>query len=246
MTAAKEKAETRACVSGCVAVYSTSETAMPPRFVSIVAIAIAVASCDRSQPEEATATSEPTARSAESAGQSSARDLTCSDPVRAGDTAASLKSRYGAEAREETLGGAEGSEFPGLALWPDDPSRRLEVFFREDGAPTVSSVRLGEGSHWRVGGLAVGDPLSRVREAHGAPFTFLGFGWDYGGYVGDLAGGRLETLPGGCAPTMRLDALGPIDDSLDASGDVEVGSDTPGLAAANVRLIELGISFPAE
>lgn len=171
-------------------------------------------------------------------------ELTCSDPVRPGDTAASLLARFGGDARTEMLGGAEGSEFSGIALWPDDPARRLEVFFAEEGPATASFVRLGEAARWRVASLALGDSLGRVREVNGRSFTFSGFGWDYGGYVGDRSGGRLQTLAGGCTLSLRLDALSPFDESLAIDGDVEISSEMPGLAAADIRLVELGIGFP--
>ena len=206
---------------------------------------LALVACERADQDAAVAAPE-VANAAEQGSPATPRELTCSDPVGPGDTVASLKRRFGKDAREETLGGPEGSEFPGLVLWPDDPSRRLEVFFVEEGAATVSSVRVGENSQWRVAGLALGDPLAKVREANGAPFTFLGFGWDYGGYVGGFADGRLGSLPGGCTALLRLDALGPVDDSLEATGDVEVSSDLGGLTKADVRLVDLGIGFPSD
>ena len=49
-----------------------------------------------------------------------ATELTCSSPVKSNDTVASLRERYGDQARVETLHGPEGIEFPGLVLWPDD------------------------------------------------------------------------------------------------------------------------------
>ena len=173
-------------------------------------------------------------------------ELTCSFPVQAHDTAASLQQRYGGDARTETLGGAEGAVFRGIALWPDDAARRLEIFFAEDAQQKVSFVRLGDQADWRIAGLALGDPLTRVREVNGRPLTFSGFGWDYGGYVGDWSGGLLKSLPDGCIPSLRLDALGAVDEALEIVGDVEVSSDKAGLGAADIRIVELGIGFPSE
>jgi hypothetical protein len=174
---------------------------------------------------------------------SSSTELTCSDPVRPTDTAASLQQRYGDRASVETLYGPEGIQFPGLVLWPEDAARRLEVVFREEGTPTVSSVRLGEASTWRVAGLAIGDPLARANAANGKPFKLWGFGWDYGGTVSDLAGGRLATQPGGCRVVM---ALGPREDVAlpeGLVGDLELSSDDPRLATVGVVIHDLSLAF---
>lgn len=170
-------------------------------------------------------------------------DLTCSDPVRPSDTLASLKQRHGTEAREETLTGVEGIEYPALVLWPDDPARRLEVTFIEDGERTVSSIRAGEGSAWRVAGLALGDPLARVNAANGRPFTFLGFGWDYGGAVTDLAGGRLATLPGECRLVMVIGPRADMPAADGLQGDIELSSDDPRLSAADIVVWDLSLAF---
>ena len=141
------------------------------------------------------------------------------------------------------MGGAEGSEFPGLALWPDDPARRLEVFFGEDGKQAVSFVLLGDKEAWGVAGLKLGDPLARVREANAKPFTFWGFDWDYGGYA-DLSGGRLKALPGGCTLSLRFDALDAAEIPEEFVGDREVSSDNPRIGTLDARLSELGVGFP--
>lgn len=133
-----------------------------------------------------------------------------------------------------------------MALWPDDPARRLEVFFSEEGTQTASFVRLGAEAKWRVATLGLGDSLARIRATNGRPFTFSGFGWDYGGYVGDWSGGRLKDLPGGCTLSVRLDASGSVDEAVPVTGDVTASSDLAGLEAADIRIVELGIGFPAE
>jgi hypothetical protein len=173
-----------------------------------------------------------------------ATELTCSDPVRPTDTAASLQERYGDQARLETLYGPEGTEFAGLVLWPEDPARRLEVVFAEEGQRTVSSIGLGQGSTWRLSGLALGDALVRANAANGKPFKLWGFGWDYGGYVSDLAGGNLAELPGGCRVSARLGLRedAEVPDAL--MGDKELSSDDPRLEAAAVTIVELLLVFP--
>lgn len=171
--------------------------------------------------------------------------ITCSYPVGAGDTLASLQSRYGQQAQAATLGGPEGSEFEGVVLWPDDPSRRLEVIFADDAMREVSSVHPGDGSRWRIAGLALGDPLARARDANGRRFTLWGFEWDYGGYVSDLDGGSLASQPGGCRVLLRFGpgGRGPLPEGV--VGEVELSSDDPRLDAVDPRIEELSLGFLA-
>ena len=213
-----------------------------PRFYLIASAALCLAAGEAPSDEAATREGLAAARPVDVESQS-ANELTCSYPVRADDTAASLQERYGDEARSETLGGAEGSEFPGIALWPDDPARRLEVFLAENARKRVSFVRMGDEAKWQLAGLALGDPPARVREVNGQAFTFWGFSWDYGGYVSDWSGGRLTALPGGCTPSLRFDVPDAADFPLEIVGDVEVSSDDPLVGRVDARLIELGLGF---
>lgn len=170
----------------------------------------------------------------------------CAWPVYGGDTAQTVQDRFGSDARMETLYGAEGSEFEGLVLWPDDPARRIEVLFEEDNPDLrVSGLRLREGARWQIAGVGVGDSLARVRELNRKPFTLWGFAWDYGGYVRDLQGGTLATMPGGCGLTIRFDP----DDNVrlpDAIvGEVKLSSDDRRVAAAKARVSQLTLEFAA-
>ena len=172
--------------------------------------------------------------------------MTCSEPVRANDTAASLQQRFGDNARVETLQGPEGIELPGVVLWPNEPKRRVEVVFADEARRSVSFAQLTGTADWRVARLAVGDPVGRVQEANGRPFELWGFSWDYGGYVSDFKGGKLEELPGGCGVMMRL---GPGEDAEvpdELMGEVMLSSDDPRLEASGVRIDELALSFSPE
>jgi hypothetical protein len=197
---------------------------------------------DRPGQAEAVASSTPTLLPANSQLQA----VTCSYPVRKGDTAASLRNRYGEDARGETLYGIEGAEFEGVALWPDDPARRVEVFFAEDGTGEVSAVHLWDKAERRVAGLGLGDTLAQVRAANGGPFQLWGFSWDYGGYVNDLLDGRLETLPGGCRLSIRLDIPEGVEVPPKILGEGSISSDDPQVKNAHPRVVELTLGFPED
>ena len=212
----------------------------------------ALSACQNSEPQRADDAAQPAARPSASASakpaseQSTSTTMTCTYPVSPADTAAALRARYGKDARLETLPGAEGSEFEGLVLWPDDRSRRVEIVFEDDAMLHPSTVRVWEGSQWRIAGIGLGDPFEKVRAANGGPFEFYGFSWDYGGYVSDLMGGKLASLGNGCGLSLRL---GPSENAELADsliGEGSVSSEDPLLASADVTVEELTLQFDGE
>jgi hypothetical protein len=186
---------------------------------------------------DATASAEPVS---EAAGSTVA---TCAHPVAPGDSAASIRERYGDDAALAMLPGPEGTEFEGVVLWPNDPSRRVEVLFADYALEVLSGVRIGEESKWRVAGLGLGATLEDVRAANGGPFELWGFSWDYGGYVTDLMGGKLTALDGDCSVGLRF---GPAKDAElpDAlMGEQLISSEDPRLPAARATIEELTVQF---
>lgn len=195
------------------------------------------------QPAQERDGDEPATAASTGAEPALADELNCSGPITAGDTAVSLQQRFAGQTRWETLGGPEGSEFPGLVLWPDDAARRVEVIFADEEPRAVASIAVRPNSQWRVAGLALGDPLARVNEANGKPFKLWGFSWDYGGYVSDLDGGKLAALPGGCRVIIRFGPREGAEVADAVVGDHEVPSDDPRLEAAGATIEELTLAF---
>lgn len=171
-------------------------------------------------------------------------EITCEWPVRSGDTAETVRERFGDQARSEVLLGGEGYEFEGMFLWPDDPARRVEVLFEEDNPDLlVSGLRLLDDAAWPVAGVRLGDPLEQVREANGAPFEFWGFGWDYGGYVATLDEGRFVSLAGGCELLMRFSPDDDVDLPDALVGEVKVSTEDPRVKATKARVSQLVVSY---
>lgn len=173
------------------------------------------------------------------------RPLTCAVPVKKGDTAASLKQRYGSQARPMKIHAAEGEMVDGMALWPNDPRRRIDVFFSEDPGRRVETIRIsGERSAWRIGGLGIGSNLDAVLKANGRPVRVGGFGWDYGGGV-DPRGGKLAKWPGGCRIGLVMDVGPDVSDPPDnVFGDgVTMGSNSQALRAARPVVTRVFISW---
>ncbi len=225
------------------------------RFAKYVAI-LALAACSDDPSQFAGNTAETakvaTKSSAEmvdaaegdAAAQNSARQLTCINPVSASDTARSLFARFGKAAQLATLPGGEGTEIPGLLIWPDDPKRRIEVAFQSEAREQLLFIRLTQESEWKVAGIGMGDTLERVIAINEGPINFFGFEWDYAGTVADYRGGKLEQLDGGCMPLMTL--------SYDAEftnlpsgliGDAIVPSTSKDVPKDGLKVSELGLIF---
>ena len=169
-------------------------------------------------------------------------------------TRQALEARFGkANVREETFDGAEGiGTYPALVVFPDDPSRRLElVLDAEDKDAPIQEIRVrAPGSRWRdASGLRMGMTLSELVALNGAPISFYGLEWDYGGTVQDWHGGRLANAAG--AALFRRVTLGartgtspdavPIGDSVFRSDDARLAGVGDALEVA-----EFGISWPRE
>lgn len=165
-----------------------------------------------------------------------------------------LETRFGkANVREETFDGAEGiGTYPALVVFPDDPARRLElVLDAEDKDAPIQELRVpAPGSRWRdASGLRTGMTLAELVALNGAPISFYGLEWDYGGTVQDWHGGKLANAAG--APLFRRVTLGaragtPADTV--PIGDSVFRSDDPRFAGigASLEVTEFGISWPRE
>lgn len=166
---------------------------------------------------------------------------------RAEDGIAGLKKRFGeAAVRLEDVPLGEGEQEPGAVLFADDPTRRATVYFVDgnvDGPLSAIYVRELE-SRWRGPlGLRVGMTSAELQQLNGRPFRFLGFEWDYGGYVSHWSAGVLENAvlaPGRIA--VRLSA--PSEAAEDyPRGDSDFTSDVPALVATPAIVSEFGLTF---
>ena len=165
-----------------------------------------------------------------------------------------LDARFGkANVREETFDGTEGSgSYPALVVFPDDPRKRLELVLDADNpdAP-IRELRVSStDSRWHdASGLRTGISLAELVALNGAPVSFYGLGWDYGGTVQDWHGGRLANAAGAALfrrVTLGVRAGTPQD--AVTIGDSVFRSDDPRLAGVGdaLEVAEFGISWPRE
>ena len=91
-----------------------------------------------------------------------------------------------ANIQRRTVYGPEGAEkFSASVIFPDT-ANELIVFWQDDQYGTLpSSVSIRkQGSAWKtVQGIQIGTTLAELNEINKRPFSFFGFGWDYGGSI---------------------------------------------------------------
>ncbi|MGE0595618.1 MAG: hypothetical protein AB7G40_16985 [Hyphomonadaceae bacterium] len=195
---------------------------------------LTLAACGQPAPVEPAAPAEPQF----TPGQ--AFDLACD--VFESATVATLGEQFGlSNVVEQTLPGAEGESYQATVLFPDDPRRRLEVIWADPAQTQAAQViTSGDSGDWRgPNGVALGQTIVEIEGANGRPFELFGFGWDYGGTVGDWMGGDLGPR-GDCAVRVRF-AAGGADASV--QGDRPFMSDAPAIRAAEPHVREIALVF---
>ncbi len=165
-----------------------------------------------------------------------------------------LEARFGkANVREELFDGPEGEvSYPVLVVFPDDPRKRLELVQDAENpdAPIVELRISDPATHWHdANGLRPGMALAELVALNGAPVSFYGLDWDYGGAVQDWHGGTLANAVD--ATTFHRVTLAARNGALDARlprGDRSFRSDDSGYPTAGKDLVmrQLGISWPHE
>lgn len=165
-----------------------------------------------------------------------------------------LEARFGKQnVREELLPGAEGiGSQPVLAVFPEDPRKRLELVLDPDNkdAPITALRVTAADSVWHAAsGVHPGMTLAQLAALNTAPVSFYGLAWDYGGTVQNWNGGKLANAVGN--PVFHGVVLGAKPGAPNKGlplGDSIFRSDTPGLAHLGEQLVvtELSISWPHE
>jgi hypothetical protein len=172
-------------------------------------------------------------------------------------TRTELDTRFGkGNVREDTLPGAEGDgTLPVLTVFPNDPRQRLLLVLDAEqpnnlDAP-IQELRITDASsRWRDGsGLHPGMSLAELVARNGAPISFYGLDWDYGGSVQDWHGGKLANGVGNALFHRVTLAAGPSAGATKLpTGETVFRSDDPRWPNLGKDLVvgELGISWPGD
>ncbi|MET0227035.1 MAG: hypothetical protein ABW187_11375 [Dokdonella sp.] len=162
-----------------------------------------------------------------------------------------LRRRFGvANVSVAQIDGAEGETSRGIVLFADDPMRRAEIFPQDDAnLRGISAIRVsGTQSRWQLdNGVHLGMTLAEMVRMNGAPISFNGLDWDYGGVITDWHAGTAASQPRGTAiRSVALnhaeDAAGyPVGEGTFLSSDVRYPIQGTALFVG-----EIGVSFVAE
>lgn len=167
-------------------------------------------------------------------------------------TLADLRTRYGAEAvTTQPVPLGEGDSEAGAIIYPDDPARRAYVHFVDaNPAGSISAIHVRDaGSIWTGPlGIRIGTTSTELERLNGKPFKFLGFDWDYGGYVSNWSEGTLASAflaPGQLSIRLSPPELAEgTERAADyPAGDAEFASDLPAMREQPAVVVEMGLGF---
>ncbi len=141
---------------------------------------------------------------------------------------------------KEIYANADVPPFKGYTIYKGKPDE-LQVAIDPDKKSKISFVlvRANNGKWHTAEGIHVGTTLDELNKINGEPFTFGGFGWDYGGYINDFKTGKLKSLKD--VASLRLDCEGKMPESC--IGEVEVKSDNKVLKNAKVTVSEISVDM---
>ena len=142
---------------------------------------------------------------------------------------------------------ADGTKVPASILFPNDPKRRLEVWWSDrTHRSDIHLIVIGGQSTWTApDGLRLGQTLEQVEKINQKPFKLKGFDKDHIATVSDWDGGALATLAGDCKPglSLRADAKASAEKIGALSADKEYSSSDPAIRAAKPTVSEILIGY---
>lgn len=150
------------------------------------------------------------------------------------------------------LGPVEGQMVPASVLFPRDPTRRIEIVWKDPVAQRQPRfVRLASGpTKWRTAeGITIGTSLRELERLNGLPFRLAGFAFDGAGAVVSWKGGRLETRArANCQRRFYVDSLTAAGRNAAAyrnvRGDGEFSSHSRAMQTLNPRVSSLLLEYP--
>jgi hypothetical protein len=173
-------------------------------------------------------------------------------PVRQSSTMESLRALPGVESKPDLIQIGEGATEPGLVLYPNDPSRRLEVVFRDTPPQTAAHVWIcpppgpAPACRWRTAtGVGMGTTLRELERLNGKPFEMVGCCFDGSGAVVSFGGGKLSSFKDSFRLNLNLSPVGlPRQEAKVISGDKDLRSSHPLLRRLNPRVHVMRLHFP--
>jgi len=145
---------------------------------------------------------------------------------------------------------SDGSKVPASVLFPDDPKRRLEVWWSNPTArKDIGLIVIGGQSDWTApGGLRLGLTLAELEKLNHKSFKLKGFDKNGVATISDWGGGELASLAGGCKNGVSLRADPKVSAKIigTLSPNKEYASANPQMRAAKPTVSEILIGYPTD
>lgn len=140
-----------------------------------------------------------------------------------------------------------GTKVPASVLYPNDPKRRLEVWWANPAArsQTYLIVINGQSTWTAPGGMKLGLTLAQLEKLNHKPFKVKGFDKSGVATVSDWDDGVLATLPGGCKSglSLRADPKASAEAVGALSADQDFSSSDPAIRAVKPTVSEILIGY---
>jgi hypothetical protein len=140
-----------------------------------------------------------------------------------------------------------GAKVPASVLFPNDPKRRLELWWSNPAARSdLYLIDIHGKSTWSgPGGMKLGLTLAQLEKLNGKPFKLKGFDKNGVATVSDWDGGTLAALPGGCKSGVNFTAdPKAAPDAVSAlTADQEYSSTDPAIRAVKPTVSEVLIGY---
>lgn len=175
-------------------------------------------------------------------------------------TEATLKAAYGDKnVVFKTIDGPDGTQANATVVFPDDPARRVVVYWNDEKGRTKPAgfdidaiVKDDPAGPFGVSGWATEQGISPgsttiadVQKINGKAFLVSGFNWDYGGNALGFEGGALDKPgTGGCILSLTFVPTGEVGPK--AEGETQIKSDDPDVLKGKPVVSDVALSFPDE
>jgi hypothetical protein len=172
--------------------------------------------------------------------------IACSGPFAQDSGMLALAMTFGSGNMIFTQEKVEGSEVGATVLYPEDPKRRLEVWWSNPNRTGLYLIDIAGKSIWTgPGGLRLALTLPELEKLNHKPFKLKGLDKDGVATVSDWDGGALATLPGGCKASVSFhaDPKSSKDAVSAVSEDHEFSSADSTIHAAKLTVSEVLIGY---
>jgi hypothetical protein len=167
-------------------------------------------------------------------------------------TEAELEATYGkANVVSQNIDLGEGETEPGTALFPHDPTREVDILWKDPQVKrSPKQVQIsGEKSEWKtVHGITLGTTLKTLEQLNRKPFLLAGFGFDYSGTITSWNQGAMEDEL--VRPGRVILRLLPKNNSVHSKAETSVLGDRyfssghPAMQELNPRVYQIIWRFP--